>query len=386
MKKLAILINSMNRGGAERVVSILLEDLINQYEIFLVLLHPGVAYKIPKNVKINYLSHSALNTNNLSKAFKLIFLGYKYFIFCKNHKIDISLSLLNRSNYINILSKFFGFKCRVIISERGTTIEEYPENTLKGRCSRLLIKWLYPKANAIIAISKGIASDLTTIFGVDPKKVTTIYNPINLTALKTRYSEISTAVNDEFNFIAIGRLDESKNFQLLLRAFAKLDWPAKLTILGDGPLRNNLKKLITSLNLEDKACLSESVADIFPYLKNANCVVVSSSHEGFSNVIVEALGCGKVVIATDCKYGPSEILAEKIHPVATEGCFVFEKYGVLVPLNDHDELSRAMNAIINNKKKRDEYETLGQQRANYFNKDSIFFEYLNVLENNITVI
>lgn len=386
MKKLAILINSMNGGGAERVVSILLDELIYKYEVFLVVLHAGLAYKIPEKVKLYRLGNSSLNTSNFSKTIRLISSGYKYYLFCKKNKIDISLSLLNRANYINLFSKFFGAKHRIIISERATTTEEYPANSVKGKVSRLLIKWLYPHADEIISISKGIEIDLCEVFKINPKKIKTIYNPIDLDNLDKQAHSAEEKKSGEFTFIAIGRLNKSKNFQLLLEAFAKLDYPlARLILLGDGPLWADLNAAIVDLGLEKRVRMLGSINNIFPWLKSADCFVMSSNYEGFGNVILEALGCGKAIIATDCKYGPSEILAEKISPVVINGKFEFEKYGVLVPLNDPTEFSLAMKEMIVNKNRRETYELLGRQRASHFSKNIICSQYLSVLENTVDI-
>lgn len=381
MKKLAILINSMNGGGAERVVSILLEELVHKYEVFLIVLHAGVAYKIPSKVKLYNLSSASLSASNFSKTMYLPFLGCKYYFFCKKNKIDISLSFLNRANYINIISKCIGAGHRTIISERATTTEEYPLNSLKGKISRALIKWLYPKADSIIAISKGIATDLSQVFNINSKKITTIYNPIDSLSFSEDHSNVKNE-NSEFTFIAVGRLDKSKNFQLLLRSFSRLDeTKAKLIILGDGPLRDSLMADIKMLKIEDRVWMPGSVSDIYTYLKKADCFVMSSKFEGFGNVIIEALRCGKAVISTDCKYGPSEILDEKISPVISDDKFYFAKYGILVPLNNIVEFTCAMKEMIVNDAKRKEYENIGPNRVKNFNMNVIFPQYFNVLEN-----
>lgn len=381
-KKLAILINSMNGGGAERVVSILLEDLIKYYEVHLVIFYAGMAYKIPQEVKIHYLAKCSVNDSNLSKVINLPILGYKYYKYCKKHKIDISLSLLNRANYINILSKYFGAPYKTIISERTSTVEAYRVNSVKGRISRLLVKCLYPSTDSIIAISKGVAADLSAAFKIKRSKIRTIYNPINLDWLHAEYSTISKVSNNCFTFIAIGRLDEQKNFQLLLEALSILKhFKIKLVILGDGPQRENLIESIKQLELEDKVTLIGFTNDVFSYLKNADCFVMPSNLEGLGNVIIEALACGKAVISTDCKHGPSEILAGNIFPTINNmNEFQFAKYGILVPVNNAKVLANAMQEMILNDNKRSAYEQLGPERASHFNKDIILSQYLDMLE------
>lgn len=376
----------MNGGGAERVVSILLEDLVKKYEVHLVVFYEGLAYQIPNQVKMHYLANCSVSSSNLSKIIYLPYLGFKYYRYCKQNKIDISLSLLNRANYINILSKHFGAKHKTIISERTPTAEFYPENSIRGFISRALVKLLYPYTDSIIAISKGVAADLANIFGIHKDKIRTIYNPINIEAINAELATIKkndkNLSSHDFTYISVGRLDEKKNFDLLLQAFSILNKSnTKLIILGDGPLREKLRAKINELNLNDSVTLLGFASNIFTHLYNADCFVLPSNCEGFGNVIIEALACGKPVISTDCKYGPSEILAEQQFPVIHDHSqYEFSKYGVLVPLNNPVTLAKAMRELADNDVKRESYELVGPQRAQDFNKQNIASQYLEMLE------
>ncbi len=379
MKKIAILINSMNGGGAERVVSILLEKLVKKYEIHLVLLNSGIAYQIPKQVKVTNLIQKNLH-NNYLKIFALPLLAYRYYKYCQQNKINISFSLLNRANYINIGSKLMGAKYRTIISERAATRQAYPLHSLKGIISRMMVRLLYPKADAVIAISKGVAFDLVKFFRVDETIVHTIYNPINAAHYA---SEIDSGIKKNFTFITMARFDPQKNLPLLLEAFSQLkNEPVKLILLGEGPLKAQLTDMVHTLKIEDRVEMPGFVNNIHTYLNNADCFVLSSDYEGFGNVIIEALAAGKAVIATDCPHGPSEILADKLtflqqnHPTPE-----FEKYGILVPKNNAAVLARAMKEMMLNENKRKEYETLGPARAREFNLEQIYAQYEKVLDN-----
>ena len=102
-KNLSILIYSLAGGGAERVVSILLNELKDKYDITLVLMRNKLDYEIPKNIKIHFLEDSNPYENGIVKLLKLPYLGWKYKKFCQYNGIDISLAFMNRPSYVSIL-------------------------------------------------------------------------------------------------------------------------------------------------------------------------------------------------------------------------------------------------------------------------------------------
>jgi exopolysaccharide biosynthesis WecB/TagA/CpsF family protein len=132
-------------------------------------------------------------------------------------------------------------------------------------------------------------------------------------------------------FVFAGRLVPQKDPETLLRGFALLvrAGPARLVILGDGPLRGAMHHLAAELGVASRVHFAGYVADPYPWMRVARAVILTSRYEGFANVIVEALACGTPVIATDCPHGPSEILARG-------------QFGVLVPVGDARALACAM--------------------------------------------
>ena len=136
-KKLSILINDLDSGGAERVVSILLDMLKTKYDITLFVLHNIIFYDIPKDIKIVVVGNSKLSDSGLIKLLKLPYLAWRY----KKLNIDshISLSFLSRSNYINILAKLFGIKSKIIVGERAMPSLQYNQG-FQGKINKFLIK------------------------------------------------------------------------------------------------------------------------------------------------------------------------------------------------------------------------------------------------------
>ena len=165
-----------------------------------------------------------------------------------------------------------------------------------------------------------------------------------------------------YKLLAAGTLKAQKDFTMLIRAIDKvnLDKPVSLIILGEGPEREHLEKLIISLNLKDQIKLPGYVMDPSPYFEFADIFILSSAWEGFGNVLVEALEKGTPVVSTDCKSGPSEIL---------DG----GKYGALVPVNDHNLCAHAIEETLT--RKHDKQMLI--ERSKLFSVNKISMEYLD---------
>ena len=164
---------------------------------------------------------------------------------------------------------------------------------------------------------------------------------------------------------ALVDLQSKKNFELLIRAFAKVRQKihAKLIIIGEGHLKNNLISLAKSFDLQGHFSFPGFVKNPYKFMANSSLVVLSSNYEGFGNVLVEAMACGTQVISTDCNSGPSEILENGL-------------WGTLVPVNDELELA---NAIIDSLEKK-YYNVL--KRAKDFSIETKGKEYIKVIFSN----
>jgi glycosyltransferase involved in cell wall biosynthesis len=110
--------------------------------------------------------------------------------------------------------------------------------------------------------------------------------------------------------LCIGRLVPEKGFHHAIAAFARLGDPgASLAILGEGPERSRLEALAAELGVADRVSLAGYIGDVRPWLARARVLLVASRFEGYAAVIVEALGAGRPVVATDCTPAARELLA-----------------------------------------------------------------------------
>jgi len=370
-KKISFLINDMDSGGAERVLSILLDMLSKRYDITLFLLHDIIFYDIPKDIKIVIVGNSKLSDSGLVKLLKLPYLAYRY----KKLNIDsiYSTSFLSRSNYINILAKIFGMKSKIIIGEGALPSLQYA-NGIHGKINKFLMKVLYPKADIVMPNARGNAIDLEKNFGI--KDTLVINNLFDIQKI-VELSKEKVELKDGFNFITVGRLDDGKNHELLINAMQNID--ANLYIIGDGILREKLNQLIIDLNLTDKVFLLGKQRNPYKYLAKADCFVFASNREGFPNVLAEALSCGLAVISTDCQSGPREILAPDTDvEFQLHSRIELAKFGILTPINKLETMIEAMSLIKSNHKLLDSYKNKSLQRAMEFDKNRIIDKYINI--------
>jgi len=371
MKQIAFIINALSDGGAERVVQTLSDYFTkNGLKVYIILLDNSTQhYKINENVKIIVLKTSVLN-KSFGKIISIPLQSVELYFLLKKLKIENAISFLVRSNLVFSFIKFFS-KRKVIISERNYSKVQYEIFGLKNNIMNYLIKKLYKLANRIIPISNGIRKSLIQDYKLNKDKIKTIYNPQNISFIKNhkiQKTNFKFKKNTKY-FITLGRLILQKDHITMIKAFHKVTSQnpnTNLIILGEGPLRDELTKLIKELGLENKVHLVGFQKDPFSYLKQADIFVFSSKFEGFGNVIVEAMACGLPIVSTDCPSGPSEILDNG-------------KYGKLVKVGDVEDLSKAMIEMLKYENIY-KYKQLSIFRANDFDVSKIAKQYLDVME------
>jgi N-acetylgalactosamine-N,N'-diacetylbacillosaminyl-diphospho-undecaprenol 4-alpha-N-acetylgalactosaminyltransferase len=373
--KISILIYSLAGGGAERVVSQLLQNLKKQnIDVTLVLMNNTIVYEIPKDTVIHYLENSSPFELGVFKFLKLPLLAFRYQTFLRNENITVSLSFLTRPNYINSLANFYNTKRKVILSERSNPSVQYGGTSFHSLINAFLIKKLFSKSNGIIANSEGNRKELIHNFGINSDKIMMIHNPIDLDNISNYIPIRDFYDTNYFNFISVGRLTKGKNQELLLRAFNELkNKKIRLYIFGDGELGSYLKNEIVQLNLENQVFLKGFSTDIFSYLKGADAFLFGSNHEGFPNVLVEAMACGLPIVSTNCPSGPNEIMED--YNLKKSADNIITKYGILVPVNNKGLMIDAIIELVDNKEYYDLCKEKVKIRAFDFRKDIILKQY-----------
>ena len=172
----------------------------------------------------------------------------------------------------------------------------------------------FNRADAVVAVSQGVADDLNRQFSVRAELLHAIYNPAYSDALveRARGSVDHPWLTDKTLpvVVAMGRLHPVKGYDHLLDAFAQLllKRQARLLILGEGRVRADLQAQVERLGIGANVQLPGRVSNVGAWLARADVFAMTSLAEGFGNVLVEALACGLRIVATRCPGGPSEIL------------------------------------------------------------------------------
>ena len=341
---IGILIYSLAGGGAERFISYMVPHLMAEnYQVKLILMNTQIKFELPKHISLHYLEKSDALESGLLKLAKIPFLAYKYAKLRKRHKITHSFSLLTRPNYINILSKtLFGANGKTIISERAYPSLQYGYPGLKSKLNKTMISTLFKKADSIICNAFGNKEDLIENFNVPEKKVTVINNPVDIEKIEAIAPKEGFFDASFFNMISVGRLDAGKNHRMLIESVAPLE-NVRLYLLGDGALRKELQDYIDEFKLNKRVFMLGFDSNPYQYLKKADVFIFGSNHEGFPNVLLEAMACGLPLLATNCKSGPDEIMELKL---PNENDIMITEYGILVPLNNAVLMRKGINYFI----------------------------------------
>ena len=327
-KKLAIFLPALGGGGAERVMLKVAQGMVGRgYSVDLVLTQVAGPYlaEVPHSVRLVDLKASRV----LSSLPSLV-------RYLRRERPDTLLSGL----YANVMAlwarSLARVPTRVVVSEHNTLSLAVRQATdLRVRLAPQLIKRFYRRADGIIAVSAGVADDLSRVTGIPRHLIQVIFNPIITPDLRVK----SQAPLDHpwFNpgeppvILAAGRLTAQKDFPTLIKAFALIQEgrKARLLILGEGKERPAIEALVKQLGLEEDVSLPGFVVNPYPYMVRAPVFVLSSRWEGLPTVLVEAMFCGALIISTDCPSGPREILRDGL-------------YGQLVPVGDPVKMAKAI--------------------------------------------
>lgn len=221
------------------------------------------------------------------------------------------------------------------------------------------------RSDKIVAVSNGVRKACITILSLSSDKVTTIYNPLDLPSFtEKKNSKIKVSESEMFSLVAMGRLTKQKDYPTMLKALKILreKIPVRLKILGEGPLRNELKKMASDLNISEYVEFIGFVKTPFPIIKTSDVYVMSSIWEGLPMALIEAMACGVPVVSTRAAYGPEEII-------------VNGESGLLVNIGDYEGLADSIFRILMDHSLRKQISMAGNERVkNLFSKEKLIPE------------
>lgn len=251
------------------------------------------------------------------------------------------LALDTRANLIACRMKWLP-SCvgRVFVSLRNSVTGKLgSRRSARDRRLKRTFRGLFRSADGVIAVSHGLAREFADVTGVDVSAIHVIHNLVvddNLYAqLETRTGHPWLENKTAPVLLGVGRLQDGKDFQTLLRAFAlvRRRRASRLIILGEGDSRQPLERLAEELEIAADVSMPGFVENPVAFMRCADVFVSSSRSEAFGMVLAEALAVGCPVVSTDCPSGPAEILDNG-------------SYGVLVDVGDHEAMARAIERTL----------------------------------------
>jgi len=194
----------------------------------------------------------------------------------------------------------------VLMTARGNDVTVFPGYLFP----RKMIQWAAASCAKLITVSESLRAQLIDL-GVKPSKVITQRNGVDLEKFKPLSEQAFTAEADRqgLRLLTVGHLIDRKGHDLAIETVAKLP-KASLTIIGEGPLRSKLDGLVNRLGIQDRVSFLGNIpqADLPAHYSSADIFLLPSKHEGMPNVVLESLGCGTPVVATNAE-GVAELLS-----------------------------------------------------------------------------
>lgn len=319
-ERIAVLLSYSGDGGVERMMNSLITGLLDAghaVDVVVLKSEGGHFRALPAGARVVRVGtrHAALAVPGLVRYLRRV-------------RPRALLAAKDRAARAAIRARrLAGVPTRIVV-RIGNTLSE----SLAGR-SRLRrflryrpIRRLYPQADAIVAVSQGVADDVVATSGVDASRVVVLPNPVITDALDALarepidhpwFADKSVPV-----ILGVGRLTRQKDFPTLLNAFARVrsERDARLLILGEGEDRQALERQAKALGIVDGIDLAGFADNPYAYMARADLFVLCSAWEGSPNVLTEAMHLGVPVIATDCRSGPREVLdGGRIAPLVPVG-------------------------------------------------------------------
>ncbi|MCO6563921.1 MAG: glycosyltransferase [Apibacter sp.] len=352
MKTILFILPDLNMGGAERIITLLINNLDkNKFTPKLLLMRREGYYLelLDKNIEI-----IDIKTPRIRNAF------FPILNVIRTLKPDIVFGGWGEiSAYLAPIIPFFP---KIHFVARET-------NIVSQHVTRSEIRFFYRFYNnfhTIIAQSDDMKNDLINSLKIRENKIIKINNPVDVDIIEEKSLETMIHPFSEGykNVLAIGNLSYRKGFDNLLKVFSHLKSEnIFLNIIGEGNDREKLVELKETLQVENVKFLGK-ITNPYPYLKNADLFILSSRYEGFPNVLLEAGATGTFSLANNCKGGINEIIEENVN-------------GRILKVEDHENFAEQIKATLNQKYDKN---CIKASIKNRFSKDIIIKQYEKIFE------
>lgn len=354
MKVLQI-INSLGAGGAEKLVT---EALIRYrekgLEAEILLLQNPTTPLLERLVSLNVPVHGLGPKNNMYSPLNIL----KMRPFLKRY--DLIHVHLFPSSYFITFASLLSKKRPVIFTEHNTTNKRRKLKILKP-----LEKFVYNRFDKVVSISDAVHKSIQEHLGPSFTKIIKIYNGINLKEINAAdplNREEMGFSKDDVLLLQVSSFTPQKNQQTVIESLTHLPEHIKLLLIGDGPLKNQIKDFTKSLGVADRVSFLGLRSDVPSLLKTVDIVVLSSHFEGLSLSSVEGLCSGKPFIASDVP-GLSEVV---------------KGAGLLFPDGDSKSLANHIHQLSKNETFKEEVAAKCKKRAEDFDQETMVNSYMQL--------
>jgi glycosyltransferase involved in cell wall biosynthesis len=298
--------------------------------------------------------------------------------YLREYRPDVILPMPWYFNIVAVWAKYLaGVNTKVILGEHNIiSLEASIEHRdkLHLRLLPILMRATYPHGDALVGVSKDTITDLVETLKIEAKiPMQVILNPVN----PDRVRQLAAAPIEHPWFqnssiptiVTAARLAKQKQLDGLLRAFAQVVkvTPARLLILGEGPLRGELEKLCQELGIADAVAMPGYDPNPYRYMANCDVFVLASAWEGCPIALQEAMAAGAAVVVTDAPGGMKDIVDNG-------------KYGRMVPTGDPDALATEILQLLSQPDLKQYYRSQAQQRSGDFHYLKTAQQYIDLCQ------
>ena len=399
-KRIALVINTLASGGAERTVSNLSQALSDRYNVDIVvnddarICYPYagriISLRMPSDRERMGVAYQAQALARRIRTLRRLKRSGQY---------AAVISFSEMTNAANVLSGNRSSRTIVSVHIAGRSRESGMKHRL---FYSVMLPYICRKATLTVSCSREIGDDLVEHYSLLRRKSRVIYNGLELARIGEMAAEpLSPQEESRFRgqklIVTVGRMTQQKGQWHLLNAVKKLrddGMHVMLLVLGEGELRPALEEQAALLGLTDCVSMPGFVENPYKYMARADAVVMPSLFEGFSNAIIEALACGVPVISTDHETGAREIIApDTDYREKTVDRIDECAYGILVPVcrggihessktisKEETLMAEAIQRILTNDALAEKYRQASRMRAEQMNLTDVCRQWIDAIE------
>lgn len=358
---LLFFVPSLGGGGAEKHLVRLANHLDRErFRVTVAVVRSGGSYEVELEDDVDVVPVGASRLATSGRALAGVI---------DRHAVDLVFAATDPAICVAVAARRLSKRRPAIVAGVQNTPSINLRRGLGRRIILAALPFIYPRAEHVVALSRGVAEDVASVAPAVGDRVTVIHNAGSDAEVERlageRLPDDVPRRTDGPLLVACGRLIEQKGYPHLLDAFrlVRARFPdAQLWIVGDGVLRETLQARCRDLGISDSVWFAGFRDNPYAFMRAADAFVLSSLWEGFGNVVVEAMASGTAVVATDCPHGPAEILQGG-------------RCGMLVPPGDGRALGAALVRVVGDRGLRARLVEAARERARDFSATRIAEEY-----------